>query len=237
MKGVILYTSKYGATKRYADWLAEETGFDCIETKNAKVKDVMQYDTIILGGGIYASGIAGLSFLKKNIGQLGGKKIIIFCNGASPYEEDAFQQIVEHNLKDALSDLPCYYCRGAWDMDSMSFKDKTLCKMLQKAVAKKDPKDYEVWEYVLRHYHGLKFSPAVEADTRQRADNPKRRQRNARKQLENIGVGTKAQQALQIQLEQNKQERKVKSREQKLAEAERQFALKQQKKREKHKGH
>lgn len=84
MKGVILYTSKYGATKRYADWLAEETGFDCIETKNAKVKDVMQYDTIILGGGIYASGIAGLSFLKKNIGQLGGKKIIIFCNGSSP---------------------------------------------------------------------------------------------------------------------------------------------------------
>ena len=149
MKGVILYTSKYGATKRYADWLAEETGFDCIETKNAKVKDVMQYDTIILGGGIYASGIAGLSFLKKNIGQLGGKKIIIFCNGASPYEEDAFRQIVEHNLKDALSDLPCYYCRGAWDMDSMSFKDKTLCKMLQNAVAKKDPKDYEVWEKAL----------------------------------------------------------------------------------------
>lgn len=100
-----------------------------------------------------------------------------------------------------------------------------------------EPKDYEVWEYVLRHYHGLKFSPVVEADTRQRADNPKRRQREAGKQMERSGVGTKSQQALQMQLEQNKQERKVKSREQKLAEAERQFALKQQKKREKHKGH
>ena len=51
------------------------------------------------------------------------------------------------------------------------------------------------------------------------------------------GVGTKSQQALQMQLEQNKQERRAKSREQKLAEAERLFALKQQKKREKHKGH
>ena len=30
MKGIILYRSKYGATKRYADWLAQETGFDCI---------------------------------------------------------------------------------------------------------------------------------------------------------------------------------------------------------------
>ena len=100
-----------------------------------------------------------------------------------------------------------------------------------------EPKDYEVWEYVLRHYYGQKFSPSVEADTRQRADNPKRRQREAGKQMERSGVGTKSQQALQMQLEQNKQERKVKSREQKLAEAERQFALKQQKKREKHKGH
>ena len=60
MKGIILYTSKYGATKRYAEWLAEETGFDLIETKKAKISDVKQYDTIILCGGIYASGIAGL---------------------------------------------------------------------------------------------------------------------------------------------------------------------------------
>ena len=73
--------------------------------------------------------------------------------------------------------------------------------------------------------------------TRQRADNPKRRQREAGKQMEGSGVGTKSQQALQMQLEQNKQERKVQNREQKLAEAERQFALKQRKKREKHKGH
>ena len=27
MNGVILYQSKYGATKRYAEWLSEETGF------------------------------------------------------------------------------------------------------------------------------------------------------------------------------------------------------------------
>ena len=100
-----------------------------------------------------------------------------------------------------------------------------------------EPKDYEVWEYVLRHYDGRKFSPAVEADMRQRADNPKRRQREAGKQMERSGVGTKSQQALQMQLEQNKQERRVKSREERLAEAERQFELKQQKKREKHKGH
>lgn len=99
-----------------------------------------------------------------------------------------------------------------------------------------EPKDYEVWAFVLEHYCELDFSPAVETGVRRTADNPKRRQRDARKQLEHTGVGTKSQQALQLQLEQNKQERKSKSREQKQAEAERQFALRQQKKKEKHRG-
>ena len=149
MKGIILYTSKYGSTKRYAEWLAEETGFDCVETKKAKIEDVKQYDTILLGGGIYASGIAGLSFLKKNMAQLREKKVIVFCDGASPYEERAFQQIVAHNLKDSLAGLPCFYCRGAWDPDAMSLADRTLCRMLQKAVAKKKPEDCEIWEKAL----------------------------------------------------------------------------------------
>lgn len=149
MNGIILYQSKYGATKKYAQWLSEETGFPCVETKQAKLADVREYDTILLGGGIYASGIAGLSFLKKNIKNLQDKKIIVFCVGASPYEENAYREIVARNLKDGLSGIPCFYCRGAWDMESMSMVDRNLCSLLRKAVSKKDPKDYEVWEWAL----------------------------------------------------------------------------------------
>ena len=61
----------------------------------------------------------------------------------------------------------------------------SVCKVTYGA----EPKDYEVWEYVLKHYYELKYSPAVEAETRQRADNPKRRQREAGKQMELSGVG------------------------------------------------
>ena len=86
-----------------------------------------------------------------------------------------------------------------------------------------EPKDYEVWEFVLHHYYELVFSPAVQTDSRQAADNPKRRARAVRKQTERSGIGTKAQQALQLQYEQNKTERKEKSREERLAEEERLF--------------
>ena len=56
-----------------------------------------------------------------------------------------------------------------------------------------EPKDYEVWEFVLRHYYELKFSPALKTEIKQTADNPKRRQRNVKKQLQNVGIGTKSQ--------------------------------------------
>lgn len=149
MDGVILYQSKYGSTKKYVQWLSEETGFPCNAIKQAKLSDVQQYNTIILGGGIYASGIAGLSFLKKHIHSLQGRQILVFCVGASPYDEKAYQEVVAHNMKGELSGIPCFYCRGGWDMDTMSVIDRNLCRMLRKAVARKDPKEYEAWERAL----------------------------------------------------------------------------------------
>lgn len=100
-----------------------------------------------------------------------------------------------------------------------------------------EPKDYEVSDFILKHYYKLKFSPAVETGMKQIADNPKRRQRNARKQLQNSGIGTKSQQALQMQREAMKNERRQMSKDQKEAEKLRQFGLKQQKRKEKHRGH
>lgn len=99
-----------------------------------------------------------------------------------------------------------------------------------------EPKDHEVYEFVLKHYFSLRFSPAVAAAVKETGRNPKKRQREIKKAIGSTGTGTRSQQALKLQQEQNKQERKVKSREQKLAEAERKFGLKQQKKKEKHRG-
>ena len=149
MKGIVIYKSKYGSTKKYAEWISERTGFDCVESGKINAKQLADYDTVIFGGGIYASGIAGISFLKKNIVALNGKKVIAFCCGASPYDETFLNEIRNMNLKDELASVPLYYCRGACSLDGMSFKDKTLCKMLVKAVAKKDPAQREVWETAL----------------------------------------------------------------------------------------
>lgn len=90
---------------------------------------------------------------------------------------------------------------------------------------------------MLKNWHKLKFSPPVKIDRiKEQKINPKRMQREINSQLENKGIGTKAQQALKLQHEHNKTEKKVKSREQRDAEKQYQFALWQEKKKAKHRG-
>ena len=100
-----------------------------------------------------------------------------------------------------------------------------------------EPKDYEVQEYIQKYYYSLQFSPAVATVVKETKSNPKRMQRDAKKQMQENGISTKSQQALKMQQEQNKQERKIRSRKQKEADEQRMFELKQQKKRSKHRGH
>ena len=76
-----------------------------------------------------------------------------------------------------------------------------------------EPKDYEVQEYIGKHYSSLKFSSAVDTVVKDMKRNPKRMQREAKKQMQETGIGTKSQQALKLQQEQNKQKRKMRSRE------------------------
>ncbi len=100
-----------------------------------------------------------------------------------------------------------------------------------------EPKDYEVQEFIAENYYKLRFSPSVDSEVEWKERiNPKRLQRDVKKQIQNVGIGTKSQQALKLQQEQGKLERKTRSHERREAEKELQFDLKQQKRREKHKG-
>ncbi|MCM1329223.1 MAG: YjdF family protein [Ruminococcus sp.] len=98
-----------------------------------------------------------------------------------------------------------------------------------------EPKDSEVYEFVLQNYYRLKFSPPVETFLKEKKTNPKRLQREARK-VPTEYVGTKSQQALKLQREQIKTDRAADVRQRKEERKRRNFELKQQKRKEKHKG-
>lgn len=103
-----------------------------------------------------------------------------------------------------------------------------------------EPKDYEVYSFLLQSWHSLRFYASIDAAPlalAQKRVNPKRMQRLISRQIANTGMGTKAQQALKLQHSQKKLEGKTRLREQREREKERRFALRQEKRKEKHRGH
>lgn len=105
-----------------------------------------------------------------------------------------------------------------------------------KVIFGQEPKDYEIYDYVLKNYHRLTFSPAVKVLKQEKKLNPKRQQREIQKMIKKEGISTKSQQALKLQQEQIKVNKKKYKRENKKNMKKHRFDLLQQKRKEKHKG-
>ena len=100
--------------------------------------------------------------------------------------------------------------------ERVSDRKLSVCKVTFVA----EPKEYVIYDFVLMNYYWLRFSPTVATDVKEVGRNPKRIQREVRKQMQNTGIGTKSQQALKLHQEQLKIERKTMSWEQQEAEKE-----------------
>ncbi len=109
-----------------------------------------------------------------------------------------------------------------------------VCKVVFGA----EPKDYDIYDMIKNRFDCIRFSEPVDSDQIcLRKINPKRQQREIRKAVSPSGVGTKAQEALKRQYEENKAQRKLQAKKNHEAEKQRQFELRQQKKKKKKKGH
>ena len=75
-----------------------------------------------------------------------------------------------------------------------------------------EPKDYDVEKFVLSNYYNLRFGPTVELEVKEKEKvNPKRRQREVKKQLKNAAIGRKSQQAIKLGQEEAKHDCKIAS--------------------------
>lgn len=101
-----------------------------------------------------------------------------------------------------------------------------------------EPKDYEVYSFILENYKNLKFSRPVNVEVKQeKRINPKRLQRKIRKETLDTGIGTKAQQAVKLEYEARKLENRKVSRDKRDELEQLKFEKRQEKKKEKKKGH
>lgn len=110
-------------------------------------------------------------------------------------------------------------------------------RFVEKVIFGDEPKDGEIYCYVLYHSQNLSFKASYQSKVRSRPKNPKRMLRIIKKQSSNLAVGTKSMQALKKQYEQGKHESKINQNRLKKEKKEYLFRLKQEKRKAKKRGH
>lgn len=103
-----------------------------------------------------------------------------------------------------------------------------------------EPKDYEIYEIVSKEFYNLNFSKHIKDVKKSNASkkiSPKRMQRLIKKEINDVGIGTKAQRAMSAERESNKIDRKKISKARKEELKKIQYDKKQLKKKQKKRGH
>ena len=135
MKGLVVFGSKYGTTREYAEALAKDLNFKCYSYDEVNDEIINSYDYIIYGGGLYAGAVLGLSKTIKKINNFKDKKIIIFTVGlANPQDKDNIRTI-RNNIKkqipeEVYSEEKIFHFRGGIDYGKLSFIHKTMMTLL-----------------------------------------------------------------------------------------------------------
>lgn len=147
MNTIVIYKSKYGATKKYAEWISEELKCEMKNVKEVKIEDLSKYDTIIYGGGLYAEVIDGVVFITRNMDKLEGKKVVVFSTGITPlkYREYYDKLVIEKNFKpEILEKIKIYNFMGKMILDELSLVHRSALKTLKQIMmAKKEPTEME----------------------------------------------------------------------------------------------
>ncbi len=143
MTAAVIYKSKYGRTKSYAEWIAQDLNCDVLPCDSFKTEYFERYDVIIFGGGLYAGGLNGIELITKNYDKIRSKSIVVFTCGLADPENTENEKHIRNGLKkvlndDMLSHIKLFHLRGGIDYKQLGPVHKAMMFMLKKMLSGKD---------------------------------------------------------------------------------------------------
>ncbi len=153
---VVVYKTKYGATKKYAEWIAKALQADLFDASDLSADKLQHYDTIIYGGGLYAGGINGFSFIKKEFDRIKDKKLVLFTVGlANPKDTGQFQPIIDRSLTEEMKRaIKVFHFRGSMDYGELGLLHRAGMSFMKGQVARKGEKDKNEEDRLLLETYG-----------------------------------------------------------------------------------
>lgn len=141
---LVLYTSKHGATQRYAERIGEPMDALVKEAAYARLDDAKTYDAIVLGCPVYREKIKGLDFFAEHAKDLTDKRLVLFTCGLNdpldPAVREALMAQIREKLGDALAHVQVFHLRGSIRWQSLGLAERLMMKALV-AGLKKKPQD------------------------------------------------------------------------------------------------
>lgn len=158
-KMVVIFESKYGFTERYAQWIAEALSCPVFERKKLHPQDLVHYDTILYGGGLYAGGVSGIKLITQNWQLLCRKHVILFTCGIADPADPANVHHIRESLSKILSaqmleQLHIFHLRGGMDYSRLGLVHKSMMSMLRKMLLKKEEQGLGPEEKLLLETYG-----------------------------------------------------------------------------------
>lgn len=133
-KILVVYESRYGSTKKYAEWIAQALESDLEISKKVNSTTLKQYDVIIYGGGLYAGGIAGVKLVTNSP----CKNRIVFTVGLADPNTTDYSGIIEKNFTpELIENTKFFHFRGGIEYKKLGFVHKMMMSMMNIIIKRK----------------------------------------------------------------------------------------------------
>ena len=141
-KAIVIYSSKRGSTKQYAEWIAEDLNKNCecdlVAFKDSKACNLYEYDLIVYGGWIRGSGIVDFDVFSKQLDAELLSRMIVFGCGVADETPDNYMQVWSLNIGKIDPHNDCksvmYILGGRYDPAAITGLDKMLMAVAKKVM-------------------------------------------------------------------------------------------------------
>ena len=136
MNGAIFFSSKYGSTEQYANWIGEATGLPVFDVKDDNI-DPRKYDFLILGSPIIYYKLSIRKWVKRNLANIENKPIIFFSVSGAPAGEKLNGWIADSLPEHFISRMNHIALRGRQRPKELTFYDRMM--LIIGGLANRDP--------------------------------------------------------------------------------------------------